>query len=267
MNDLTLYHNLASASSQKVRLTLAEKHLEFQSVEISLAGEQHTARYRAINPAGVVPTLAHSGDSLFETAAILEYLDEVFPSPRLSPDDPVLRQQMRAHICRLNEVNHPANGMMHYTILARPSLLKLPPDRLEALLAAMPNERDRKLRRAVIERGVEAPEFAEAVRTQEHMLDTFEKMLGSTSCLVGDEVSLLDLTALPYVARIEQMGLVELITRCDRPHLEAWYERMKLRPSWQATFAFLLSPPFKDWPTSGRAMMPRIQTLLRRQPT
>ncbi len=267
MNDLTLYHSLASASSQKVRLTLAEKHLEFKGVEISLGGEQHSAGYRAVNPAGVVPTLVHNGCSLFETAAILEYLDEVFPSPPLVPRDAVLRQRMRVHICRLNEVNHAANGMMHYTVLARPALLKLPADRLDALLAAMPNERDRKLRRAAIEHGLEAPEFADAVRTQEQMLDSLERTLSAASCLIGDEVTLLDLTALPYVARLEQMGLMPLITRCDRPHLEAWYGRMKLRPSWQATFAFLSSPPFKVWPELGRAALPAILPLLRRQPT
>jgi glutathione S-transferase len=266
MIDLTLYHNLASASSQKVRLTLAEKKLDFQSVEISLGGEQHAPGYRAVNPAGVMPTLVHRGDRMFETAAILEYLDEVFPSPPLSPSDPVLRQRMRAHICRLNEVNHPANGMMHYAILARPALLHLPSDRLEALLAAMPNERDRKLRRAAVSQGLKAPEFADAVRTQEQMLDTFEEMLGRTFYLINDDVTLLDLTALPYVARLDQMGFTKLITNCERPHLAAWYERMKLRPSWEASFAFLAAGAFKDWPTMGRAAMPSIRPLLRRPP-
>ena len=266
MTDLKLYHNLASASSQKVRLALAEKNLDFQSVEISLAGEQHAPSYRAVNPSGVVPTLAHKGDHMFETAAILEYLDEVFPSPRLSPSNPVLRQRMRAHICRLNEFNHPANGMMHYAILARPALLQLPSDRLEALLAAMPNERDRKLRRAAVRLGVQAPEFADAVRTQEQLLDTCEAMLGRTSYLIDDDVTLLDLTALPYIARLDQMGLTQLIMECDRPRLAAWYAHMQLRPSWQSVFAFLVAPAFKDWPALGRAAIPTIRPLLRKPP-
>jgi len=104
------------------------------------------------------------------------------------------------------------------------------------------------------------------VRTQEQMLDTFEQMLGRTSYLINDDVTLLDLTALPYIARLDQMGLIELITNCDRPHLAAWYARMKLRPSWEASFAFLAAGPFKDWPTMGRATMPSILPLLRRPP-
>ncbi len=135
MTALRLHHSIFSASSQKVRLALAEKRLAHDSVAVDLqAGEQHAPAYRALNPRGVVPTLIHDGAVLIESAAILEYLDDVFPEPALRPGDPVARQRMRAWVRRLDDVHHPANGMMHYAILGRATLLAMPPERLEAML-------------------------------------------------------------------------------------------------------------------------------------
>lgn len=127
MTALRLHHSLFSASSQKVRLALAEKRLAYDSVAVDLqAGEQHWAAYRALNPRGVVPTLVHDGAVLIESAAILEYLDDVFPEPALRPSDPVARQHMHAWVRRLDDVHHPANGMMHYAVLGRADLQALP---------------------------------------------------------------------------------------------------------------------------------------------
>ena len=130
---LTLHHNPFSASSQKVRLGLAEKGLTWDGVIVDLAsGEQHSTPYRAINARGVVPTLVHDRHVLIESTAILEYLDEVFPDPPLRPTDPVARHGMRALIRRLDDVHHPANGMLHYAILGRAALQAMSAAELQA---------------------------------------------------------------------------------------------------------------------------------------
>jgi glutathione S-transferase len=65
---LELYHDPVSASSQKVRLVLAELDLDWADHRISLlAGEQHAPQYRAINPRGEVPALVHDGWILAES--------------------------------------------------------------------------------------------------------------------------------------------------------------------------------------------------------
>ena len=57
---LELYHDPISASSQKVRLVLAELELDWSDKRVNLlAGEQHSSEYRAINARGEVPTLVH----------------------------------------------------------------------------------------------------------------------------------------------------------------------------------------------------------------
>lgn len=233
MSDITVYHNAMSASSQKLRLALAEKRLDWRSEEIELlTGGQHAASYRALNPAGVVPTLIHGDIVLTETSAILEYLDDVFPTPPLRPVDPVARHTMRRWMARLYEDHHRPNGMLSYTISARLALRSLPADRLQAMLDAMPSRRDRALRQAAIERGFAAPEFAEAVQAQEAMLDAMEARLTDSGWLAGDAISLADIAALPYVVRIEHMGIAQMLAPDRRSRLSNWLRRLKERPSY-----------------------------------
>ena len=58
-------------------------------------GDQFAADYRAINPQMVVPTLFDRDIKLFQSLAILEYLDETYPEPALFPADPVARAWVR----------------------------------------------------------------------------------------------------------------------------------------------------------------------------
>ena len=73
---LDLYHNGASTCSQKVRMVLAEKALDYTSHVIDLIkGEQHDPGYVKLNPNHVVPTLVHDGAVIIESTLINEYLD------------------------------------------------------------------------------------------------------------------------------------------------------------------------------------------------
>ena len=94
---LKLYHGWTSTCSKKVRITLAEKGLEWESQIIrgGPARENLEPWYIKLNPNAVVPTLDHDGRIIIESCVICEYLDDVFPEHRLSPEDPYDRAQMR----------------------------------------------------------------------------------------------------------------------------------------------------------------------------
>ena len=78
-------------------MCLAEKDLTWEDKFIDLATNEHlTAEYLKINPNGVVPTLAHENRLVHDSSVICEYLDEVFPGPVLTPEDPHARAEMRA---------------------------------------------------------------------------------------------------------------------------------------------------------------------------
>lgn len=87
-----------SSSSWRVRIALNLKAIEFQNISYRLrAKEQHTSEYRKKNPQLFVPTLEFdNGKMLTQSVAIIEYLDEIYPTPPLLPSDPIARVQVRA---------------------------------------------------------------------------------------------------------------------------------------------------------------------------
>ena len=86
-----------SGTSFRVRVALALKGATIEQVPVNLLeGEHRQAVYKDLNPQGLVPTLAlDDGTLLSQSPAILEYLDEVLPGPKLLPDDPVSRAKAR----------------------------------------------------------------------------------------------------------------------------------------------------------------------------
>ena len=70
------------------RLALAEKAVAYERVEVNPFGPEVPASYLALHPFGRVPTLVHDGFVLYETGAIIRYIDRAFPGPRLQPDEP-----------------------------------------------------------------------------------------------------------------------------------------------------------------------------------
>lgn len=80
---------------QRAAISLAEKDVEFERTDIDLANKP--AWFLAISPLGKTPVLSVGGQSVFESAAILEYLEETQPGP-LHPADPMTRAQHRGWI-------------------------------------------------------------------------------------------------------------------------------------------------------------------------
>ena len=93
LQGLHLYHFVMSNCSQRVRLALAEKGLAWTSHHVDIpAGEQLSASYRRIHPAGLVPTLIDDGQVIIESNDIIDYLDQHFPGPALAATDFLQRQ-------------------------------------------------------------------------------------------------------------------------------------------------------------------------------
>lgn len=93
-----LYGYWRSSSSYRVRIALNLKGIDFKNRPVDLlrgGGEQNQPAYRAINPLGLVPSLRHDGRVVTQSMVICEYLDEVFPGPRLMPDDVGGRARVR----------------------------------------------------------------------------------------------------------------------------------------------------------------------------
>ena len=102
-----------SGTSYRVRIALALKRVAYEPVPYDLRrGEQRGERYRTINPQGLVPALElDDGTVLTQSPAILEWLDEAYPTPPLLPADPRSRATVRAMAALIGCDVHPLNNL------------------------------------------------------------------------------------------------------------------------------------------------------------
>jgi len=90
------YYGSGSPYSWRVQLALEEKGLAYEPVLLSFDKREHkTPEHLARSPHGKVPALEEDGVTLYESSAIVEYLEERFPEPALLPRDPAGRAAVR----------------------------------------------------------------------------------------------------------------------------------------------------------------------------
>jgi maleylacetoacetate isomerase len=110
---MILYGYPLSSASYRVRIALSLKRLQFTSKPLDLrGGEQRLEGYLQINSQGFVPALAlDDGTVLTQSAAIIEYLDEIHPDPPLLPTAPLARARVRALSQAITCDVHPLNNL------------------------------------------------------------------------------------------------------------------------------------------------------------
>lgn len=197
---ITLYHDVPSANSDRVKIALAEKGLKWEGVRVRLAQrEQKKPEFLKLNPYGKIPVLVEDGKVLFESCIINEYLDEKYPDPPLMPKDPYLRGRGRVLVDY-------ALNFMHEPYWALRGEMRKP----EA-------ERDRVV-------------AAENRRRLAELIPYLESALGDKPYFLG-ELSLTDIAMVPRLLRMEEYGSLDAAMA---PRLAAWLARIKERPSVQA---------------------------------
>src|SRR6476619_7745023 len=115
---MKLHGYFRSSAAYRVRIALNLKGLAAEHLPHHLRkGEQCAPSYLAINPQGLVPTLENeAGAILTQSLAIIEWLDETYPTPPLLPKDPLRRAKVRAFAQALACDTHP---VQHLKVLAR----------------------------------------------------------------------------------------------------------------------------------------------------
>ncbi|KAK5614443.1 Glutathione S-transferase zeta-1 [Crenichthys baileyi] len=93
-----LHGYFRSSCSWRVRIAFALKGIEYNQVAVNLikdGGQQFTEQYKTLNPMQQVPAVEIDGTTLFQSLAVIQYIDETRPGPRLLPVDPKARAQVR----------------------------------------------------------------------------------------------------------------------------------------------------------------------------
>jgi len=123
---LTLYTYCRSSAAYRVRIALNIKALAYQQEYIDLlkaGGEQYSAAYRERNPQMLLPTLCHGEQSISQSLAIIEYLEEIEPDPALLPSAPGDRAVVRALALSIACDIHPLDNLRVLRYLEHPLAL------------------------------------------------------------------------------------------------------------------------------------------------
>jgi maleylpyruvate isomerase len=108
---MKLYGFFRSGTSHRLRIALNLKGLEYEHIAVDLRRDQHlSGDYAAINPQQLVPALDVDGRILTQTPAIIEWLEERYPTPPLLPSDPLSRAHVRALAAIIGCDIHPINN-------------------------------------------------------------------------------------------------------------------------------------------------------------
>ncbi len=111
---MKLYDYYRSSSCYRVRIALNLKQISYESIPVHLTlegGEQHQPAYCALNPQGLVPTLGENGHVLTQSLAIIEYLNEINPTPPFLPQTPLGRAEVRSMAQIIACDIHPLNNL------------------------------------------------------------------------------------------------------------------------------------------------------------
>lgn len=225
MNEVVVHTVPGSPYTRSVLLALEEKGVPSRIQALKPGdhrGEAHLARH----PFGRMPVIEHDGYVLYETQAILRYIDATFPGAALQPKDPRAIGRMSQIMGILDWYLFPkvAAVIVFHRIIA-PTLLGLAPDEA-AVAAAVPDAR--------------------------LCLGELGRLLGKQAYLAYAEMSLADLMLAPqidYIAMTPEGNAILAGTA-----LEAWLERMRKRPSMIATQppGALRRPPERARPVVSR---------------
>ncbi|SLJ85040.1 maleylacetoacetate isomerase [Psychrobacter sp. DAB_AL43B] len=108
---MELYSYFRSSTSYRTRIAMNLKGLEYDYISVNLAEDkQLEAAFKAVNPQGLVPVLQVDDLRLYQSPAILEWLEEVYPNHPLLPKDAAGRMQVRALSAMIGCDIHPLNN-------------------------------------------------------------------------------------------------------------------------------------------------------------
>lgn len=261
---ITLYDFGNSVCCQKVRVTLCEKGLDWESVNVDLfRSEQYDPRYLKLNPKGLVPTLVHNGMPVIELTLICEYLDDAFPHPLLIPTDPSRRARMRLWSKAVDEGLHEGITEISFSAMFRERMKSMPAELREARFRNIGDPRRRDRFKSTYELGAQSPYVLYAIAAYERMFKALEQQLGEGGpWILGAEPTLADINLMPYVARLDYLGLLDVWTS-DRRHGIAWWALAREWPSFKrGIYDRITKAEFAEMRIHGPKIRDELATLL-----
>lgn len=232
---LHLFHFADSTCSQKIRIFLSLKGIEWQSHHLNLARKAHqTPFYMGINPRGLVPTLVHDGKVIIESNDILTYLDRTFPQTPLIPE--AHAAQIAARLQVEDDLHLPIRAITMRFVF--PSFLaKRSEEEIVAYeglgtgtvrgVADPHKAREVAFWRRMAENGyVPDADIIDAYRRFDAQLEEFDDLLQAQDFLVGDQITVADIAWYIYLRRLGRAGF----PLNKYTNVIGWYAKLHAKP-------------------------------------
>jgi len=190
-----------------VRMTLAEKGVAYERVEVNPFAPDVPAAYLALHPFGRVPALVHDGFPLYETAAITRYIDRAFPGPALQPAEPKA-------LARMDQIIGVVDAYAYWPLVRQVFSLRVFRPRLG--------------------QPADEAEIAKGLAAAVKVLAALERLMADSAFLVGPALSLADLHLGAMLAYFVQASEGDALLH-RHARLAAWWQHLRQRPSFAAT--------------------------------
>lgn len=241
---LHVFHMSLSSCSQKVRVYMNLKGLQWESHPVNLmANEQLSDYFLGINPRGLVPVLIDDGEVHIESNDILLHLEHKFPEPSLMPAG--REQELRDKLTFEDDLHMDLRRLSFRFLFAPPGPPKSVDD-LEKFEAGgsgtVEGKQDASKAREIAfwrdymkNDGIPDDDVRKAAATFKTAFDVLDEQLAATPYLMGDAISILDIAWIIYVQRLAAAGYP--IARLH-PHVAAWFDKQAARPEVASEITF-----------------------------
>jgi glutathione S-transferase len=205
---MKLYGHPLSSCTRKALVTAAEKAAQIELITVDLfAGQHKQPAHLARHPFGVVPVLDDDGFTLFESRAIIRYLDASLPGASLVP----AAARERARMDQWLSVDQS---------YVAPHVRALVVQRVLRRHAGQP---------------ADTAAVSDAERGLAEALSAIDSALAGNRHLAGDGFSLADISLMPYVASLAMLDAAHLLG--ELRHVARWWAQVSARESWRRTAA------------------------------
>lgn len=195
---IEIYYAVPSIFARKVLAVLDEKNLDYSIKNIAW-GDHKKEDYLKLNPNGEIPVMTDDGETIYESTAMVEYLNDEYPEPSLMPEVSADRARVRMIIAYCD--------LHFYKAIVKCVLKKKANEEITEDLIAGVTEGVKRI----------------------------EKYLGSQEYIAG-KFSLADCTVMAAFASIEGLGLTDKVGIA--PKLRQYWDRLKRRPGYKGASLF-----------------------------
>ena len=229
---INILHFQGSSCSQKLRIFLNEKKIDWKSYHIDLVkGDNFSKWFLGINPRGIVPVLVDDGEVHIESNDIIKYLDKKFQSNLLWPEN--LNEKIKEFLEEENEIHFDLRNLTMKFVA--PTFLMKKKDKdiknfesasnfVEGLEDKEKNMQLEYHKNFIKNNGVTEESVLNSINVFKKKLTKIDKKLSKNKFIISEHITIVDIAWFVYLRRLETVGFS---FKKNYPNLYKWFEELK----------------------------------------